>query len=100
MTVKEKAVKVIADYLQETIKEDYNDWGIESWGEMLRAFGLDSEDMKEEINSVLTDNKLMFTDEYELETEDGFVTYRQLVTSIKKELKKRNVFKQATEDYE
>lgn len=49
----ETAIQVVANDLRNTIKEDHNDLDIESWSEMLNAFGLDSSDIKEEIRYIL-----------------------------------------------
>ena len=90
----EKAVKIITSALKHDIEEDYADWYIESWSEMLRAFGIDSEDMKDEVFYILNHsdlNELAFTDDCEIvdsTAKHGFTTYRSLMAKVRKALGK------------
>lgn len=100
MTNLQIAVKVISDYLQQELSDDYyKDDDIKSWNEMLNAFGWDSEDAKEEIRTVLWDyaNEINvdcdLNDDDEIEDNDGFTSYRKLTSEIRKELKNRKVFR-------
>lgn len=99
MTNLELAVRILADYYENTINEDYSDWGIESWSEMVKAFGQDSDDVMEDVNSILDDyctenntQSVMLTADFEIEEADGFVSYRKLMNEVRKELKRRGVF--------
>jgi hypothetical protein len=96
MTKTEHAVKIIANELINDIQENYSDWGIESWGEMLNAFGLDSADMKTEVYYILNHSDLdpfAFTDDCEIIDETmpsgGIVSYRSLMNRVRSEMKKR-----------
>lgn len=100
MTNLQIAVKVISDYLQQELSDDYyKDDDIKNWSEMLEAFGWDSEDAKEEIRMVLWDyaneNNVDcdLNDDDEIEDNDGFTSYRKLTSEIRKELKNRKVFR-------
>ncbi len=100
MTNLEIAVKVVADYLQEQLDDDYyKDDEISSWGEMLKCFGWDSEDVKEEIKTVLWDYAIennVYCDlngDNEIEDADGFTPYKKLVNDIRKEMRNRKLFK-------
>lgn len=99
MTNLELAVRILADYYENTINEDYSDWGIESWSEMVKAFGQDSDDVMEDVNSILDDyctenntQSVRLTADFEIEETDGFVSYRKLMNEVRKELKRRGVF--------
>lgn len=99
MTNLELAVRILADYYENTINEDYSDWGIESWSEMVKAFGQDGDDVMEDVNSILDDyckenntKSVMLTADFEIEEADGFVSYRELMNEVRKELKRRGVF--------
>ena len=92
MTKFQLAVKVIVDNIKEEL-ENYEDWEIDNWDDMLRAFGFDSTDMRKEIEYYLesyTDENntdLSLTIDHELEDENGnFITYRQLTNAVRKEL--------------
>ena len=100
MTNLEIAVKVISDYLQQELSDDYyKDDDIKNWAEMLEAFGWDSEDAKEEIRTVLWDYAnenhvdCDLNDDDEIEDNGGFTSYRKLTSEIRKELKNRKVFR-------
>lgn len=94
MTNTEKAVKIITSVLRNDIEEDYADWGIESWSEMLKAFGIDSEDMKDEVFYILNHSdldELAFTDDCEImdsTVKSGITTYRSLMAKVRKALGK------------
>lgn len=99
MTNLELAVRILADEYENTINEDYEDWSIESWSEMVKAFGQDSDDVMEDVNSILDDyckenntQSVMLTADFEIEEADGFVSYRKLMSEVRKELKRRGVF--------
>ncbi len=100
MTNLQIAIKVISDYIQQELSDDYyKDDDIKNWAEMLEAFGWDSEDAKEEIRTVLWDyaneNNVDcdLNDDDEIEDNDGFTSYRKLTSEIRKELKNRKIFK-------
>lgn len=92
MTKFELAVKVIVDNIKEEL-ENYKEWEIENWSDMLNAFGFDSNDMRQEIEYYLESysdanerTNLYLTVDHELEIENGFITYRQLTNAVRKEL--------------
>ena len=49
MTNLENAVKILADDYERTIKNEYCDWDINSWSDMVEAFGQDSRGVKEDV---------------------------------------------------
>ena len=88
----ELAIKIIAKEFKNDIETTYEDAGIENWSEMLRAFGWDSQDAKEEIADILEDyankNKVdvRLTTDYEFIDNDEIISYRKFVNILKKEL--------------
>ncbi len=96
----ELAVNIVADSLEETLKEDYyKDWDITTWSEMQSAFGWDSLLTKDEIKYMLNNYADSFgvadvypDDDGAIRTNDGdLMTYRQLTNEVRKELKRRGL---------
>ena len=94
MKKQELALKVVVDSFKEYLTEHYEDWGIESWQDMIQAFGwTDSKDVKDEIfyilNQYSNENNvdLLFDDDSELELENGeMLSYRKFLNMVKKDL--------------
>lgn len=98
----ELVVEILVKDLQEDLNGHYKNWEIESWSEMLNAFGQDSKDCKEDLiyilDSYANDNNIfpLVFDDGSLEDTDGtIVSYRKIVNLVKKEL-----FKKEEKDYE
>lgn len=49
MTNLEKAVQIIVNDYKTTLQNDYSDWDINSWSDMIEAFGQDSRGVKEDV---------------------------------------------------
>lgn len=86
----EKAVQIIVSDIRKTIDEDYSDWGIESWKEMLHAFGMDNgAEFKDEVFYILTHSDidgLAFTDDCEImdaTVPSGITSYRGLMARVR-----------------
>lgn len=93
MTNLEKAVQIIANDYKTTLQNDYSDWDIHSWSDMVEAFGQDSKDIKEDVIYTLRGADIYLNDDCELEEQDGTtISYRKLMNEVRKEMKKR-VFK-------
>ena len=93
MTNLEKAVQIIVNDYKITLQNDYSDWDINSWSEMIEAFGQDSRGVKEDVIYVLMGANIYLNDDCELEEQDGTtISYRKLMNEVRKEMKKR-VFK-------
>ena len=74
-------------------KNDYSDWDINSWSDMIEAFGQDSRGVKEDVIYVLMGANIYLNDDCELEEQDGTtISYRKLMNEVRKEMKNR-VFK-------
>lgn len=93
MTRFELAVKVLVDDYKKEINDYYSDWEIESWSELLNAFGQSSADAKEDVMYILmrheneTGEKVALNDLGELEEEDGnIISYRKLMNAVRKQL--------------
>lgn len=94
MTNFEKAVEIVSTDLLGDIK-DYRDNGyeIDSWSDMLDAFGQTSSDLKDDVRYVLVEASndgtiaACFDDDLMIEDEDGTTkTYRQLTSAVRKVL--------------
>ena len=93
MTNLQTAVQIIVNDYKATLQEDYSDWDIHSWSDMIDAFGQDSRGVKEDVIYVLMGAKIYLNDDCELEEQDGtIISYRKLMNEVRKEMKKR-VFK-------
>ena len=93
MTNLEKAVQIIVNDYKTTLQNDYSDWDIHSWSDMVEAFGQDSKDIKEDVIYTLRGADIYLNDDCELEEQDGTtISYRKLMNEVRKEMKKR-VFK-------
>ena len=93
MTNLEKAVQIIVNDYKTTLQNDYSDWNINSWSDMIEAFGQDSRGVKEDVIYVLMGANIYLNDDCELEEQDGTtISYRKLMNEVRKEMKNR-VFK-------
>jgi hypothetical protein len=93
MTNLEKAVQIIVNDYKTTLQNDYSDWDINSWSDMIEAFGQDSRGVKEDVIYVLMGANIYLNDDCELEEQDGTtISYRKLMNEVRKEMKNR-VFK-------
>ena len=93
MTNLENAVKILADDYERTIKNEYCDWDINSWSDMIEAFGQDSQGIKEDVIYTLREESIFLNDDCELEEQDGtVVSYRKLMNAVRKEMKNREIF--------
>lgn len=93
MTNLEKAVQIIVNDYKTTLQNDYSDWDIDSWSDMIEAFGQDSRGVKEDVIYVLMGANIYLNDDCELEEQDGTtISYRKLMNEVRKEMKNR-VFK-------
>lgn len=93
MTNLEKAVQIIVNDYKTTLQNDYSDWDIHSWSDMIDAFGQDSRGVKEDVIYVLMGANIYLNDDCELEEQDGtIISYRKLMNEVRKELKNK-VFK-------
>lgn len=89
----EKAVQIIVNDYKTTLQNDYSDWDINSWSDMIEAFGQDSRGVKEDVIYVLMGANIYLNDDCELEEQDGTtISYRKLMNEVRKEMKNR-VFK-------
>ena len=94
----ELAVKIIVDEQEKELTGYYQDWGIETWADMLEAYGQDSQDFKEDVIYMLNDYSnennvnLYLNDSNELEDEEGnFISYRKIINAVRKEMKNRGL---------
>lgn len=93
MTNLEKAVQIIVNDYKTTLQNDYSDWDINSWSDMIEAFGQDSRGVKEDVIYVLMGANIYLNDDCELEEQDGTtISYIKLMNEVRKEMKNR-VFK-------
>lgn len=93
MTNLEKALQIIVNDYKTTLQNDYSDWDINSWSDMIEAFGQDSRGVKEDVIYVLMGANIYLNDDCELEEQDGTtISYRKLMNEVRKEMKNR-VFK-------
>lgn len=93
MTNLEKAVKVLVYDYEMAIKDEYYNWNINSWSDMIEAFGQDSKDVKEDVIYTLRGANIYLNDNGELEEQDGtIISYRKLMNEVRKEMKNK-VFK-------
>ena len=93
MTNLEKAVQIIVNDYKATLQNDYSDWDIHSWSDMVEAFGQDSRGVKEDVIYTLRGADIYLNDDCELEEQDGtIISYRKLMNEVRKELKNK-VFK-------
>ena len=93
----ELAVNIIVNDYEKTINEDYQDWGIESWNDMLQAFGQDSQEIKEDVIYTLhNEHKLISwcdedAKEFIVNGTNETINYRKLMNSVRKEMKNRGL---------
>lgn len=93
MTRSETMVNLIVNDVKNTINDYYSDWEIESWGEMLNAFGQTSADFKADaeytIHKYFDENNIDWyvNDDLEIETEEGeLISYRKWIGIVRKEI--------------
>ena len=93
-------VKLVVEDIKEDLTGYYKDSGIETWTDYLEETGRDSKDMKDDVRYTLASYSdfnnvdLYLNDCNELELEDGsLLTYRKLMNSVRKELKKEGYLK-------
>lgn len=103
MTIEEvfaKCVQTLADDYEKTIWEDYRTWDIESWSEMVMAFGQTAKEMKDDVIYTLGHEEHLISEWYVEESptylcvhyHDETINYRKLMNAVRKELKAREVF--------
>lgn len=93
MTNLEKAVNVLVYDYEMAIKGEYYNWNINSWSDMVEAFGQDSQGVKEDVIYTLREANIFLNDDCELEEQDGtVVSYRKLMNAVRKEMKNRKIF--------
>lgn len=99
MTNFEKAVQILANDYEKAINEDYSDWDIESWSDMVDAFGQNSQQLKEDVIYTLhNENHLIAwcdedAKEFIVDGTDEVINYRKLMNAVRKEMKVRKIFK-------
>lgn len=94
MTNLENAVEIIVNDYENTLQNDYSDWDIHSWSDMIEASGQDSQDVKEDVVYTLKEADIFLNDDFGLEEQDGsVVTYRKLMNAVRKEMKNRGIFR-------
>lgn len=98
MTNLENAVRIIVNDYKSTLQNDYSDWDIHSWSDMIGAFGQDSKGVKEDVIYTLKEADIFFNDDCEFEEQDGSViTYRKLMNVVRKEMKNSGIFRKEGE---
>lgn len=93
MTNIEKVVNIIITDIKNDLEDYYSDWEIENWKEYLDATGRDSADFKEDVYYMLNHAENLegteFNDDldiYDNSVNGGFITYRQLMHKVRKEI--------------
>ena len=98
MTNLENAVQIIVNDYKAALQNDYSDWDIHSWADMIEAFGQDSKGVKEDVIYTLKEANIFLNDDCELEEQDGsVVTYRKLMNAVRKEMKNHSIFRKEGE---
>lgn len=88
-----KAVSIIVEDIKRDLNGYYKAWDIQTWSELLDAYGIDTSEMKDNIRYTLItatnngDIECFFTDDLEIINEDGSTkTYRQLTNAVRRRL--------------
>lgn len=98
MTNLENAVRIIVNDYKTTLQNDYSDWDIHSWSDMIEAFGQGSKGVKEDVIYTLKEAGIFLNDDFGLEEQDGSViTYRKLMNAVRKEMKNSGIFRKEGE---
>lgn len=94
MAVLEKAIELIVNDIKKDLNDEYyKEYEIESWSEYLDATGQDSKTLKENVVYILNNEDIYLNDSYELENGFELVSFRKLMSLVRKQLKSEGYLK-------